>query len=65
MSYNIFAAVYADELEPGQRIKPAPSEAPVRVVAVTSAGGGFVVISHDRGSCVRGGRELVRLEVER
>jgi hypothetical protein len=65
MSYNIFAAMFAEELEPGQRIKPAHDASPVTVVAVTPAGGGFVVISHDRGSCVRGGRDLVRLEVSR
>lgn len=65
MSYNIYAAVFAEELELGQRIKLAHDDAPVTVVDTCPVAGGFVLIKHDRGSCVRGGRELVQLEVER
>lgn len=65
MNYNIYAAVFADELQTGERIKPEHDAEPVTVVDVFRLASGQVLISHDRGACVRGGRELVRLEVER
>ena len=64
-NYNIFAAVYADELEPGQRVKLSAASAPVTVVDTMTLPSGHLLISHDEGLCVRGRRELVQLEVER
>lgn len=65
MNYNIFAAFFADQLEPGQRIKLDFAAETVTVSGVVRRHSGRVIIRHDRGTCVRGGRELIRLEVER
>lgn len=65
MKYNIFAAFFADQLEPGQRIKLDFAAETVTVSGVVRLHSGRVIIRHDRGACVRGGHELIRLEVER
>lgn len=65
MNYNIYAAVFAEELQPGQRIKLSAASDPVVVADTMTLPSGHILISHDQGLCVRGARELVRLEVER
>jgi hypothetical protein len=64
-NYSIFAAMFADQLEPGQKVKLRFHDQPVTIAGVQRLRSGRVIIRHDRGACVRGAKELVRLEVER
>ncbi len=65
MNYSIFAAMFADQLEPGQKIKLRFDAAPVTIASVHTLRSGRVIIRHERGASVREGKALIRLEVER